>query len=975
MPADVLFFERLGMLRDVLAKYSGAPSAIGDAGHHLGDPDVRREFFRTLERADWIIPLREAGYFDAPPKPMQIQDAGIQHPIWPESKYLARMAPNSPAEVAAIFADIEIDNVSVIGDMLDAALAMPADVAATLVPAISRAAQRGMLWIHFKDASDLCVHLVEGGEVHAAMTLAEVLFAPKFEDGQEEPSRRDEYWYKEGIKKVVPALVGREPREFLMKLCEWLKISVDAKKTVDLDSGSDYSYMWRPAIEEHEQNRDYDFAGAMVGFVRQGLEQAIQDGKLALEETLEIIDRFSYLVFRRIRIHLINEFAEKHPVLARQIMMDRELFDDYRYKHEYAMLVGRRLNLLTDEELDTWFGWIDAGPDMSDLNESIREKLGRDATDEERRNRKQYWQFEKLHCVRKHLEGERRTFYDEMLGKHGKPELADLNTYVSVRWGQDSPINVDELRELTFEQAVEKVSAWEPGERRFVGPNIEGLGSTFGQYVATNPEAFSVQASVLIGCPIIYVRVFIHQMTEAVKSGRDIDVSGVLELCQWVLEQPIYERTAASQGHEGVVDKDWQWTRDEILQFVKCTCEAKFMDAPKYSLEGLREPIWRAVGALCRDRVTSGIIHDISKDDPRVHDYLTLGINSTRGAAVEAALEYARWIANHIKKVDGKREAISGGFEAIPEVREMLEWQITPDNQSVEALAVIGSRIGLIYWIDKDWLTANAGRLFYLTGIEESPPKTHGWAAWNAFLVWVAPHIEFYRLFKEQFAYGVAQSVHVNLAGQNHEQPMNHLGEHLMVLFGRGHLRLNDDEGLLKRFLTDSNPDIRRHAIGFVGRSIEGDEEIPEEVVDRFKTLWGEYWAGVGREDTREKPDAWLFGTWFSSGKFPAQWALEQLEDYVNVTSTPEPDHSIAEQLAMVGHADIVRAVRILDRMVRGDREGWRIHGWLESVKAILEMAMNAGGDARTQAEQVINYLGRRGHTEFGDLLHIRGPN
>jgi len=181
MPAEVPFFDKLGMLRDALDKYNGAPSAIGDAGLHLSDPDVRREFFRTLERADWITPLREAGYFDNPPKPIATPSAGVQHPIWPESMYLARMAPHAPAEVASIFADIEIDNVSVIGDMLDAAMAMPANVAATLVPAISRVAQEGTLWLHFKDASDLCVRLVGGDEVPAAMTLAETLFAPKFE--------------------------------------------------------------------------------------------------------------------------------------------------------------------------------------------------------------------------------------------------------------------------------------------------------------------------------------------------------------------------------------------------------------------------------------------------------------------------------------------------------------------------------------------------------------------------------------------------------------------------------------------------------------------------------------------------------------------------------------------------------------------------------------------------------------------------
>jgi hypothetical protein len=883
------------------------------------------------------------------------------------------MAAYVPDEVVSIFASIKTDNISIIGDVLDTALAMPAKVAVPLVPVVCRAAQGQTLWLHVRGASDLCVRLADGGEIPAAMTLAEVLFTPKFENGQEQLNRQAEYWYKDGLKKVVPALASREPREFLVKLCEWLKASVDAKKHVDSNSGSDYSYVWRPAIEEHEQNRDYDFAGAMVGFVRQGFEQSIRDGAMSLEEAVEIVDCYQYLIFKRIRLHLINEFAEGNRVLARRAIMDRDLFDDYQYKHEYAMLVEHRLGLLTPAERDTWFGWIEAGPDMSDFDDSMKQRLGREAIDEERQNRKQYWRFEKLHCVREHLDGERRKFYENMFARHGEPELADLNSRISSGWrGNDSPMTVDDLTTLTFEQAVERVSFWEPQEPRFMGPDIEGLASTFGLYVATNPEAFSAQSGALIGRPAIFVREFINQMAEAIKTGHEIDVPVVLGLCRWVLERPLEERTTLEQGHEGLVDKDWQWTRDEISRLVENICKARDDDAPKYPLDGLRESLWQLVSILCRNPDKSYVVRDRAEDDPRVRDYLNMGINSSRGKAVEAALEYARWVAHHIKKTDGTQEIVPGGFAVLPEVQEMLEWQIGSDNRSFETLAVIGSRINLIYWIDKNWLGTHAGRLFRLDGIAESSPTAQGWAAWNAFLVWVRPHIEFYKLFREQFAYAVAQSTQLNLTTHNSEQPMYRLAEHLMILYGRGQLGLDDDGGLLRRVLADSHPDVRRHAVGFVGQSLEGDENTPEEVVTRFQELWSLYWAGAGKKDTQEKPDALLFGTWFSSGQFPEQWALEQLENFVEVTPTPEPDHDIAKHLAEIAQTDIVRAVRILDRMVQGDREGWRIHGWLDAAKQTLETAIRAGGDARTHAAQVINYLGRRGHTSFGELLDLQ---
>ncbi len=954
MATNTSFFEQLDQIKRIVAELTDRRQAVSDLEPLLSDPDVRCAFYNLLQSADWIAPLQEAGHFATPPGPAPILGGSVRFPPWTPSRYLARMAPHAPGEVAEIFSKIETDNASVIRDILDAALAMPVDAAVPLVPAICRAAENGTLWIGFKDASDLFERLAESGELDAAMKLAEAMFAPTFEKHQDSPSRRDKYWYKEGLKKAVPVLARAEAKEFLPKLCDWLKASVEAKEHVDQKSGSDYSYMWRPAIEEHEQNKDYYFAGIMVGFVREGFEEAIQNGSLSLEEALQTVEGYPYLIFRRIRLHLIGEFADQNPELARQTILNRELFDDYEYKHEYAMLVGRRLNLLSAQQQDEWFGWIEAGPKDGNYKE----------------NEIEYWKFQKLHWVRTHLEGKRKAFYERMLAKHGEPELADLNSRTGdIRYGHDSPMTVEDLGGMTFEQAVDAVSSWRPEGSRFGEPSIKGLASTFGQYVATNLAVFSAKALVLVNKPAIFVRGFISQMSESVAAGQEIDLAAVLKLCHWVVKRPIAERSTPEQEDRGPVDKDWQWTRDDISQLVESVCKATKTDnVLRYPLKDIWKPMWQLISVLCRDRAESYVVHDISQDDPRVCDYLHLGINSPRGKAVEAALEYARWVDKHIKESDGKQEIIPSDFDAMPDVLEMLEWQIAAENRSFEALSVIGSRIGVIYRIDKKWLEENADRLFQLEVIEKTPPAAQGWAAWNAFLVWVGPHIEFYQVFKSQFAYAVEQAAEVELTERTGEQPMHHLGEHLMVLYGRDQLGLDDDEGLLRRFLETAIPDVRRHAIGFVGRSLEGNEKVPADVTKRFMAMWDLYWDGLGPKDADEKSDAWLFGTWFSCGQFPKQWALDRLEEFVAVVPTPEPDHAIAEKLAEIAHVDIVKSVRILDRIVRGDREGWRIYEWRESAKAIIEQAMKKPGKAREQAEGLIDYLGRRGFTDFGKL-------
>jgi hypothetical protein len=930
----------------------------------LSSPQHEAYFFAHLENPHWIPALAERGVFAHPPKAEHVKGGGIRFPRWPPSRYLTRVTAEAPREVADIFAKIETDNASIIGDMLDAALAMPANISVSLVLGICRAAQEGTLWIHFKDASDLCVRLVEGKEFDAAIRLADALFTPKLTKAGKAQRRQGEYWYKDGLKKVVPILARSCAQAFLPKMCDWLKIAVETREHFDGKSADDNSCWWRPAIEEHEQNHGYEFAGVMAGFVREGFEQAIRSTSISLGESLQMVSQYSHLIFKRMRIHLIGEFADQERCLACQVMLDHDLFKDYGYKHEYAMLVGKRFSMLEPAQQEEWLGWVRDGPRGEDA-EALDEPDDHALT-ERRRN---YWRFQRLHWVRDYLTGEDKRFYQEMLENCGEPDMADLNVHVGpARWGSVSPMTVDELREKTFEQVLEAVSSWKPQGSRFRGPSMDGLASTFGQYLATDPEQFSTKAAALIDRPALFVRKFIAQMTESIKAGRQIDLGTVLELCQWVISRPPRERTVPEQEDEILVDEDWQWTRDDISRLLENVCKAMDGDVPRYRMDEFRKPIWNLIERLFRDPGESNIVYDTSQD-ARTRDYLDVGINSPRGKAIWAGLEYARWLANHIKQSDGTTETVPGGFDAMAEVRTMLEWQIAPENRTVGGMAVIGSFVGLIYWIDKQWLTDNAQRVFDLEEVQEVPSALYGWAAWNAFLVRVRPHIEYYQVLKAQFAYAVEQAAKVNLTERSREQPMYHLGEHLMLLYGRGQLELDDDNALLRRFIQDSNSDVRRHAISFIGESLEGEEEIPNEVIERFMTLWDVYWDGPGRKDVEEEPNAYLFGLWFSSGRFPDQWALDRLEHFVEMSPEPEPDHKIAERLAKIAHVDIAKSVRILDLMVRGDQEGWRVHGWLDSAKGILRKGIQTPGVARERSRDLIDHLGRRGYTDFGQLL------
>jgi hypothetical protein len=899
------------------------------------------------------------------------------------------MAAHAPGEVAEILLHIETENPSILRDILDAAGKMPVAIAATFAPMACKAINGSARSSLSPGAIDFCVQLANGGEVDAAMELAEVLFLPQLVQGHNGPEHEVRYWYMEGLKKVVPLLASAASGRFLADLCGWLDASIAAKEYYGEHSPSDGSDHWRSAIEEHEQNGTYDFAGNLVGFVRQGFEQAIDKGHIELGAALKILAEHQYQVFTRLRVHLINRFAERDLEMARETMMDSNMFKASQLWlwHEYAMLMRRCFPMLLPDQQATWLRWIDRGQeDEFYWNSRL---AGREATDDDRRMWVESWQAIRLHWIAPHLNGERRAFYERMAADWKNLDEYDFHYYPRpAKLGWRSPFSADELAGLNLTDALDKISAWQPskGQTNAIGEGTEGLATAFGQYVGGNAEELSGQAEVLErreSVPIyIYVRTFIEQMAEAVKAGRKIDLATVLRLCKWVVEQPL-AGYGAYMPIDGVLwklfDKDWQWARYAICRFIRAVCDPTSDGVPRYPLAGNREAIGSLLKSLAEDPAKSHLPEEAAVSNLRVYDdSLTAAVNTPRGIAVEVIIVYARWIADHIVRETEGRKIVPGGFDAMPEVRERLEWQIAPGNASFEAFAVIGAYFGLLHWIDESWVKANAERIFDLIVIEREPKSAYGWAAWNSFLDWGPARANHYQILRPQYVYAVKHLAKAILPPNSGRTPIHHLGEHLVVLYGRGDLNTSssDDEKLLFDFLQAADSNIRSQTIAFVGSTLGHNKAVPEAIVRRFQKLWEWYWPEFGEKDAVAMPPSGLFGSWFTCEEFPTAWRLKQLEAVVALPQISDLAEQVVERLAKIAetHAEQVgAATRILDRMIRADKEGWRAYAWRESAMKILRLAMRGDDAAREVALRLIDYLGRRGYQEFGRLLRFGG--
>ena len=370
-------------------------------------PVNRGYFFSKLESPDWIEPLVEAGYFKDPPPP-RVNGDFVSYPVWPESKYLARMAPVAPTQVAEVIRQIpETDNINVHEDLARAVIHLPAKSMARWAGEEARwvQRQRQVQYPLSKALGDVIERLVSLRRIRAAMELARSLLSlrcvvdsdhPKSvgdllqpagggakESDRQQADEEDpevaelaasvvaglssrivgllsSYEYREFVERHVPVLIEECQIGALEMLCDLLEGAILSDNLGRYDGA-----FGRPAIEPHGQNYGDDVSDALIDTIRDASVQLV-DADVPLEAVVESLGRRRPPMFRRIMLHLAAERYSRDPELAAELAVCEEHFLDERLLHEYSRLLGRVYPILDDDKTDRVMKWISDGPPFDD---------------------------------------------------------------------------------------------------------------------------------------------------------------------------------------------------------------------------------------------------------------------------------------------------------------------------------------------------------------------------------------------------------------------------------------------------------------------------------------------------------------------------------------------------------------------------------------------------------------------------------
>jgi hypothetical protein len=931
-------------------------------------PENRAYFFDRLENPSWVGPLAERGFFANPPSAVPAEEPGyVRFPPWPEGRYLVRVAAEAPAAVGAVLADIGLnDNPAVTGLLFKILANLPDDRLRGLTA-------RAQEWVSapfadkFADESaSVALRLLASGATAEALALVDrllqVLPDPRLAEmtraGQshlrpspEATARLSDWEYERVLARLVAPMVDTAGLGAVRLLVGLLDEALRLTGWEGESAADELSYMWRPAVEEHEQNSDSSIKNTLVSAVRDAAIRLVERDPALLDETIQNLESGPILLWR-IALHVLALTRDGAHLTAARIL-DRTLFDDRRLRREYAALLRAHFGELDAARRSEVLSWIDDGPDLQMYRQRKTGVDGRSPTEAEVRLYADHWRRDRYSFIERYLDENAAARYRDLVERTGSPEHADTLSWSTSWVGPESPATMEELSQRSTVDVIDYLHRWRPddAQTRF-GPSIEGLGRVFAEIVAARASDFAGVAAELADSEPTYVRGFFTGLEKASREGATFAWDGPLALATEVVGNSFEPDIDIPDRDE---DPGWTWTRRQIGSLLR----SALADTPNRMPFAMRAAAWRVIDRLTSDPNPSPE-HEARYGGDNM-DPLTLSINTTRGTAMHAVIEYALWCRRELESLGTD---VSRGFELMPEVAEVLDRHLDPQiDTSLAVRAVYGQWLPWLLLLDEAW-TIRRLPLIFPSGLDD---RVLSETAWDTYITWCPPYDSALRVLSERYREEIDRVPSGRTAGSfGHDTVDSKLGQHLVTYYWRGLI----DRELLEHFFRRAGDELAADVTRFVGRALRSTtEELSESICRRIQDLGEWRLSETAMHPQVHTAELRAFGSWFASGKLDDEWSLRALERSVDLVGAPTLGHLVVERLVDVSTREPARAVNVLARMLERPEHEWDFVGWRDEARAVVDAALATNApEAAAPAAEVIDFYVSRGELDFREL-------
>ncbi len=968
-------------LNELVAKPDPVTADMERVNHLLVRKSHYDHFFSALSNPSWFHLLRKADFFKHPLP--ALREAGtISFPSWSVIKFLRHCAKDHSAEVAQVIVDSDdTDNSRVHQEFIELALLLRATDAKRVTP-------KAMSWIkepyhHITllphALADLVVKLAEEGEIKAAFELASSIVDVQLERQKVPESEKDnelmrlasiritgyasDWTYGVMLHKVVPALSVKDP----VKSAKLLRAKL--VKAIGLENAAagvtskdvDDLHVWRPAIEDHAQNAGHgNVKDLLIVHLRDLAIREAHEGMDSGKAVLAVLQEVSYPVFRRIEMYILTRYPHQYLSRIQQVLTTKEILLNSVLHREIFKLLEVAFEIISPKARESLLSLIDAGPDLEKYRERQKKEGGVDPSTEDLLKVKQHWQLQWLAAVSKYLAGKWKDYYDGLLRKMGPLEHPDFLSYSSSWEGPTSPLNKEQLAAMSPEEVIRYLLSWTPSGEHWA-PSPEGLGRFVTDHVRQHASEYSHLISTVIakGLRPTYVYHLLSGLEGGLKDKANLDWSRILSLCESVVAAGgLSEPENDADGFE----TGWNGVRMQIARFLE-----EGLTGPHYLIPfDRREEVWSVLQTLADDTEPTP---EYEQEHSEEHfDPMFTALNTVRGVAARAIFTYMLWCDYHLTRSKSKEEV----RHAIPvEVLPILERFVDPSLERTQTVrAVVGANLQNLCYLDAEWTKKRITLLL--------PPDEPRVQLRNAVLTGYFSSSQasgyVFKTLRPLFILGLEWVI---LRTEDHSggQARMNFVSHLVAYYWWGFEPLRGEDSLVQQLFEKTGPSTRAYAINFVGRELEHlrpTHPSVAEIFGRLQALWD--WRLSVIESSPKKEDFIEelkdFGWWFAHSRMQPRWMIHSLIRTLEASKGQlEWTQEVMQRLEEYIVEFPVESAKAVDKIVRGETEGWGIGYWQPHLRTILEK-LRACSDqtARATALATINYLGELGHREFRDL-------
>ena len=955
------YFETISKLSDIL-KRSPTQDEFNNLINIITTYASLKFFFDNINEK-WYPLLTKNNVFKNPP-PIDKTSNTVQ--IWPQSKYLIRIAGNNSEAVYNIIKNCKMPilaedrNYYVIEDFLEIAEVMEKQYS---VPLINDLIKKD--WINspyvsriYDNAINISKKFMKENALESKKIIENLLsirkvkefkdrkdfveFYEKFKDNPFE--KINDYYFRKIKDENFLNLFEKFPEEtiifFVDTLDRILTTFIELEKFYKKNKKRErlflitppksltISDLWLQSINIEDDFSDiYDFKVMIIYLISEGLRRIGRDIK-KLRKIMLVIGKKKFFIFRRIELYVYSIYPELFNQEINKAILSN--INNIELYHEHYNLVSNTFHSRTKAIRIKYIKKISSIMDSKKFCYPLL-KMG---YDESRiKSYKNNWKLKRFEPIYKFLSSEEQKWYDENRqnddGFIPKGKLWHMEIMTDVKDGKDIG-----LTENMKPQEVLKLLQLYVQEEDFKDSADDITSEKFENLVKRNPKEYSEVADNFKEINTSYCYHLIKALGDAVNEGSSINWEKIVDLCYYLLENqnlPFSPGINFLHGSNPIA-------RILFLGLNKETSGLSFK---------FRNTIWY----LCQLHLEKTIsINTIYNNDEEVKtNYLFNICNSPLGSTIQLILEYGLWCCINLHKINNK-------YEIVSEVIETLESILSYNRIAIQSMIALYLGNFLIP-ADKDWVKNNLSRIFPLW----YKNKIMYYSVWECYLKGRFTRLNFeimYKLYLERIKI------------LKKDSPCYHDSEEIQIL--TTHIinayihNLENGDALYEEFLRYAPKKIISISLGEISRLL-----LKRKQGKQYKFSLNQLQKIRNRKELANNQE---FLKWFVYNPFDKKYALKKVHELLKIIENEKLKNyiilsEVAEELVNYTEIDVDTTLDSIMLLAKISNNHNILHIIKDSALNIIRNSKNNSDVVeRNHISEIKNFFGKCGFNEFKNL-------